>query len=137
MKSSNALQSLAIFAVLTAAFALGPIIADENVAHANQSGGGSTVHAVPTPVPGPPGPSAPTRAQLQTEITNLTKTVNALKSAYNSHCHQMPGLDFVTYTAGSNVSPGPGGGNEFHFVVTPQKGAGSYGWRKTSGPSSC
>lgn len=134
MKSSNALQSLAIFAVLTAAFALGPIIAEENAARAAQPVS-STTHTLFTP--GPPGPSAPTRAQLQTEIQNLTKTVNALKTAYNSHCHQLPGVDFVTGTAPQDVSPAPGGGNEFHFVVTPQKGAGSYGWRKTSGPSSC
>jgi hypothetical protein len=136
MKGTNALQSLAIFAVLTAAFALGPIIADENIAHASQPVG-SGVHPAFTPLPTPPGPAGPTRAQLQTEINNLTKTVNSLKAAYNSHCHQMPGLNFVTYTAGSNVSPGPGGGNEYHFVVTPSAGAGSYGWRKTSGPSSC
>lgn len=136
MRGSNALQSLAIFAVLTAAFAFGPIIADENVAHAAQSGGGGPVHMV-TPAPSPPGPSAPTRAQLQTEINNLTKTVNALKTAYNSHCHTMPGINYVTYTAGSSTEPGPGGGTADWFVVTSRSGASSYGWRKTSGPSSC
>lgn len=133
MKSSNALQSLAIFAVLTAVFALGPIVADENAARANQPGG-STIHTVITPPPPPPGPST---AQLQTEINDLTKTVNDLKTAYNSHCHKMSGLNYITYTTGVDTLPGPGGGNEYYFVVTPQSGAGSYGWQKTGGPSSC
>lgn len=138
MKRSNALQSLAIFAALTAAFALGPIVADENAARANQPGGSPTYQTVITP---PPGPST---TQLQTEINGLTKSVNDLtktvddlKTAYNSHCHKMAGLNYITYTAGGNVLPGPGGGNEYYFVVTPQSGAGSYGWQKTSGPSSC
>jgi hypothetical protein len=133
MKSSNALQSLAIFAVLTAVFALGPIVADENVARANQPGGSGTVHLLMTPAP----PPAPTTTQLQTQINDLAKTVKELQIAYNSHCHKMSGLNYITYTTGVNTLPGPGGGNQYYFVVTPQSGAGSYGWQKTDGPSSC
>lgn len=133
MKLSNSLQSLAIFAVLTSAFVLGPIVADENTARANQPGGSGSVHLFVTPPP----PPAPTTTQLQTQINNLTKTVQDLQAAFNSHCHKMSGLTYITYTTGVNVLPGPGGGNDYYFVVTPQTGAGSFGWQNTGKPLSC
>jgi hypothetical protein len=129
MKSSNALQSLAIFAVLTAAFALGPIIADQNAVRADQPGGNG-IHMVYTPPPGP------TSAQLQTEIDNLTKTVKNLQTAYNSHCHKMSGLAYVTNTVPPNLFPGSST-TQYYFVATPQSGAGSNNWQKTGGPLAC
>jgi hypothetical protein len=129
MRSSNALLSLAAFAVLTSAFILGPIIADQNQVRADQPGG-NNIHMVYTPPPGP------TIAQLQTEIDNLTKTVKGLQTAYASHCHKMSGLNYVSNTIPPNIVPGSNT-TQYYFVATPQSGAGSYGWQKTSGPISC
>ncbi len=129
MKRSNALQSLAIFAVLTAVFALGPIIADQSAVRADLPGG-NNIHQVYTP------PPAPSTAQLQTEIDNLTKTVKDLQTAYNSHCHKMSGITYVSNTIPPDIAPGSRTG-QYYFVVTPQSGAGSFGWQKTAGPSSC
>ena len=129
MRSSNALLSLATFAVLTSAFILGPIIADQNEVRADQPGGNG-LHMVYTP------PPAPSTAQLQTEIDNLTKTVKGLQTAYTSHCHKMSGLTYVTNTTSLNIVPG-NNMTQYYFVATPQSGAGSYGWQKTSGPLAC
>ncbi len=129
MKRFSALQALSIFAVLTATFALGPIIADQNAVRADQPGANG-LHPIYT---APPGPST---AQLQTEIDTLTKTVKDLQTAYNSHCHKMPGLVYVTNTVPPNVWPG-GSTTQYYFVATPQSGASSKGWQKTGGPTGC
>jgi hypothetical protein len=129
MRSSNPLQSLAIFAVLTAVFALGPIIADQNAVRADQPGG-NNIHMVYTP---PPPPST---AQLQTEIDSLTKTVKDLQIAYASHCHKMTGLAYVSQTVPPNIRPGTNT-TQYYFVATRSSGAGSGGWQKTGGPLAC
>jgi hypothetical protein len=129
MRSSNALLSLAIFAVLTSAFILGPIIADQNEVRADQPGG-NNIHMVYTP------PPAPSTAQLQTEIDSLTKTVKGLQIAYASHCHKMTGLAYVSQTVPPNIRPGTNT-TQYYFVATLSSGAGSGGWQKTGGPLAC